>query len=180
MNFTLSRAQKLVIAGVVIVPLVLFTLYTWASLSYTYSSGDRAGYVQKFSKKGWLCKTWEGEMAVITTAATMQEKFYYTVRVDVVRVWRALTGASDNWRGAPAHAKIATVHTVGGSVFPGSPLAATMEELVYFTVRDDAVAARINDTLGKRVALTYKQHVGIPTSCFGDTEYFVSDVKVVE
>ena len=125
MNFTLSRAQKLIIAGVVIVPLILFSLYTWATLSYTYSSGDRAGYVQKFSRKGWLCKTWEGEMAVITTAATMQEKF-------------------------------------------------------YFTVKNDAVAARINDTLGKRVALTYKQHVGIPTSCFGDTEYFVKDVEVVE
>jgi hypothetical protein len=124
-NFTLSRTQKLIIAGVVILPLVLFTLYTWASLSYTYSSGDRAGYVQKFSKKGWLCKTWEGEMAVITTAATMQEKF-------------------------------------------------------YFTVKNDAVAARINDTLGKRVALSYRQHVGIPTSCFGETEYFVMDVKVVE
>ena len=125
MNFTLSRTQKLIIAGVVILPLILFTLYTWATLSYTYSSGDRAGYVQKFSRKGWLCKTWEGEMAVITTAATMQEKF-------------------------------------------------------YFTVKNDAVATRINDTLGKRVALTYKQHVGIPTSCFGDTEYFVTDVKVVE
>ena len=54
MNFTLSRAQKLIIAGVVIVPLILFSLYTWATLSYTYSSGDRAGYVQKFSRKGWL------------------------------------------------------------------------------------------------------------------------------
>ena len=125
MNFTLSRTQKLIIAGVVILPLILFALYTWATLSYTYSSGDRAGYVQKFSRKGWLCKTWEGELAVITTAATMQEKF-------------------------------------------------------YFTVKDDAVAARINDTLGKRVALTYNQHVGIPTSCFGETEYFVTDVKVVE
>jgi hypothetical protein len=47
-------------------------------------------------------------------------------------------------------------------------------------VKSDAVAARINDTLGKRVALSYQQHVGIPTSCFGDTEYFVTDVKVVE
>ncbi len=125
MTFTLSRTYKLIIAGVVIVPVVVFGLYTWAALTYTYSSGDRAGYVQKFSKKGWLCKTWEGEMAVITTAATMQEKF-------------------------------------------------------YFTVRSDSVAARINDSLGKRVALTYQQHVGIPSSCFGETEYFVTAVKVVE
>ena len=124
MTFTLSRKYKLIIAAIVIVPVVLFGLYTWAALTYTYSSGDRAGYVQKFSKKGWLCKTWEGEMAVITTAATMQEKF-------------------------------------------------------YFTVQSDSVAARINDTLGKRVALTYRQHVGIPSRCFGETEYFVTDVKVV-
>ena len=125
MTFTLSRTTKLIIAAVVIVPVVVFGLYTWAALTYTYSTGDRAGYVQKFSRKGWLCKTWEGEMAVITTAATMQEKF-------------------------------------------------------YFTVRSDSIAARINDTLGKRVALTYQQHVGIPSSCFGETEYFVMAVKVVE
>ena len=124
-RFTLSRTHKLIIAAVLIVPIVGFAAYTWAALSYTYSSGDRAGYVQKFSKKGWLCKTWEGEMAVITTAATLQEKF-------------------------------------------------------YFTVQSDAVAARINASLGKRVALTYKQHVGIPSTCFGETEYFVDDVKVVE
>jgi peptide/nickel transport system substrate-binding protein len=46
-----------------------------------------------------------------------------------VRVRRALELAIDNWHGAPALAKIATVHTVGGIVFPGSPLAATKEEL---------------------------------------------------
>jgi peptide/nickel transport system substrate-binding protein len=48
---------------------------------------------------------------------------------DDVRVRRALTLAIDQWKGAPALAKIATVHTVGGIVFPGSPLAATKEEL---------------------------------------------------
>jgi peptide/nickel transport system substrate-binding protein len=48
---------------------------------------------------------------------------------DDVRVRRALTLAVDQWHGAPALAKIANVHTVGGIVFPGSPLAATKEEL---------------------------------------------------
>jgi peptide/nickel transport system substrate-binding protein len=48
---------------------------------------------------------------------------------DDVRVRRALTLALDQWKGAPALSKIATVHTVGGIVFPGSPLAATKEEL---------------------------------------------------
>jgi hypothetical protein len=124
-NFTLSRAQKLIIAAVVIVPVLLFALYTWTALSWTYSAGERAGYVQKFSKKGWVCKTWEGELALVSIPGTMSEKF-------------------------------------------------------YFTVRDDAVAARVNQTMGKRVALRYEQHKGIPTSCFGETEYFVVDVKSVE
>jgi hypothetical protein len=124
-NFTLSRAQKLIIAAVVIVPVLLFALYTWVALSWSYSNGDRAGYVQKFSKKGWVCKTWEGELALVSIPGTMSEKF-------------------------------------------------------YFTVRDDAVAARVNQTMGKRVALQYEQHKGIPTSCFGETEYFVVDVKSVE
>ena len=125
MNFTLSRAQKLIIAAVLIVPVLLFALYTWSTLTWSYSSGERAGYVQKFSKKGWICKTWEGELAIVSIPGTMSEKF-------------------------------------------------------YFTVRDDAVAARVNQTMGKRVALVYHQHVGIPTSCFGETEYFVVDVKSVE
>jgi hypothetical protein len=57
---------------------------------------------------------------------------------------------------------------------PGS-----MPEKFLFSVRDEAVAARINATMGKRVALTYEQHIGIPTSCFGETEYFVTDTKEV-
>ena len=125
MNFTLSRAQKLIIAAVLIVPILLFALYTWSTLTWSYSSGERAGYVQKFSKKGWICKTWEGELAIVSIPGTMSEKF-------------------------------------------------------YFSVRDDAVATRVNQTMGKRVALVYHQHVGIPTSCFGETEYFVVDVKSVE
>ena len=125
MTFTLSRAQKLIIAAVVIVPVLLLALYTWTALSWSYSAGERAGYVQKFSKKGWVCKTWEGELALVSIPGTMSEKF-------------------------------------------------------YFTVRDDAVAARVNQTMGKRVALRYEQHKGIPTSCFGETEYFVVDVKSVE
>jgi hypothetical protein len=124
-NFALSRTHKLIIAAVLIVPLVAFGLYTWAALSWSYSKGERAGYVQKFSQKGWICKTWEGELAIVSIPGTMSEKF-------------------------------------------------------YFTVRDDSIAARVNRSLGKRVALAYTQHLGIPTSCFGDTEYFVADVKVVE
>jgi hypothetical protein len=124
-SFQLSRKAKLIIAAVIIVPIVVFALFTWSALTYTYSQGERAGYVQKFSKKGWICKTWEGELAMVSMPGTMSEKF-------------------------------------------------------YFTVRDEKVADSINQSLGKRVAITYQQHVGIPTSCFGETEYFVNAVKVVE
>jgi hypothetical protein len=101
-----------------------FALYVWGTLAYSYSSGERAGYVQKFSHKGWLCKTWEGELAMVN--------------------------------------------------LPGA-----MPEIFRFTVRDGAVAARLNQTMGQRVALHYEQHRGVPSSCFGDTEYFVTEVRPV-
>lgn len=110
------------LAALPLLLLVLFALYTWFVLSWAYSEGDRAGYIQKFSKKGWLCKTWEGELAMVTMPGTLTEKF-------------------------------------------------------YFTVRDDAVAEKLNRHLGKKVSLTYDEHIGIPSSCFGDTGYFVTDVK---
>ena len=107
------------------VPIVVFALYTWSALSWSYSKGERAGYVQKFSHKGWLCKTWEGELAMVNIPGALTEKF-------------------------------------------------------QFTVRDDKIADYINASLGKRVALSYEQHVGIPTTCFGETQYFVTAVRVVE
>jgi hypothetical protein len=55
-------------------------LWIWAALAFSYSSGDRAGYVQKFSKKGWLCKTWEGELALVSLPGAMPEMFAFTVR----------------------------------------------------------------------------------------------------
>ena len=111
--------------GLVLGVAALFTAYTWAVLTWSYSSGERAGYVQKLSKKGWLCKTWEGEMALISMPGTVAEKF-------------------------------------------------------HFTVRDDGVAERINATIGRRVRLNYEQHIGVPTSCFGDTQYFISGVAAVD
>jgi hypothetical protein len=123
-SFQLSKRAKWIIAGIVVVPILVFAIYTWSALTFTYSHGERAGYVQKFSKKGWICKTWEGELAMVSMPGTMSEKF-------------------------------------------------------LFTVRDNKIADYINNSLGKRVALSYQQHVGIPTSCFGETEYFVTAVKVV-
>jgi hypothetical protein len=99
--------------------------FTWVTLHFSYSDGERAGYVQKLSRKGWLCKTWEGEMAMVSMPGTVSEKF-------------------------------------------------------YFTVPDPAVAAKLNASVGKRMALHYEQHKWIPSSCFGETEYFVNDVRVTE
>lgn len=110
---------------VVLIAVLGFGGWTWFALTYNYSDGERAGYVQKFSRKGWLCKTWEGEQALVN--------------------------------------------------LPGA-----MPEIFYFSVRDDAVAKRIQESVGKRVALSYEQHIGIPTTCFGDTEYFVVGIRVVE
>jgi len=118
-----SRWPLLLLALVVVVAAGC-ALYVWATLAYSYSSGERAGYVQKFSHKGWLCKTWEGELAMVN--------------------------------------------------LPGA-----MPEIFRFTVRDGAVAARLNQTMGQRVALHYEQHRGVPSSCFGDTEYFVTEVRPV-
>jgi len=68
----------------VIVPLALAALYFFVALKWNYSSGERAGWVQKFSKKGWLCKTWEGEMAMVTMPGSSSEKFMFTVWDDKV------------------------------------------------------------------------------------------------
>ena len=116
-----------VLVGLVVIIVAVLAGFTWVTLHWSYSEGERAGYVQKLSKKGFVCKTWEGEMAMVTMPGTVAEKF-------------------------------------------------------QFTVPTDAVAAKLNASgfVGKRVALHYQQHKWIPTSCFGDTEYFVTDVRVVE
>ena len=113
------------IVGILLALLVGFTLYIWMTLNWSFSKGERTGYIQKLSKSGWVCKTWEGEMAMVTMPGAIPEKF-------------------------------------------------------LFSVRDDKVAERINRFAGKRVALVYEQHKGIPTTCFGETEYFVVDIKTIE
>jgi hypothetical protein len=101
-----------------------FAAYVWSTLHISYSEGERAGFIQKFSRKGWVCKTWEGELAMVN--------------------------------------------------LPG-----TMPELFKFSVRDPAVAARLNQTIGQRVRLHYEQHKGVPSDCFGETEYFVTQIDPV-
>ena len=65
--------------GIVAAAGLLLTLYVWVMLRWSYSSGERAGWVQKLSKKGYLCKTWEGEMAMVSLPGSVPEKFLFTV-----------------------------------------------------------------------------------------------------
>jgi hypothetical protein len=64
----------------VLVAMLMLAAYFWAALGWSYSSGERAGWVQKFSHKGWLCKTWEGELALVSLPGATPEKFFFTVR----------------------------------------------------------------------------------------------------
>lgn len=75
-----------IIFGLIVLPLGLLALYTWGSLSWVYSDGERIGYVQKLAHKGWICKTWEGELVLVTVPGTQAEKFYFTVRNPAVIV----------------------------------------------------------------------------------------------
>jgi NADH:ubiquinone oxidoreductase subunit D len=55
----------------------------------------------------------------------------------------------------------------------------TTPQMWDFSVRDDSIAQIITRAMGQRLSLTYDQHGGVPTSCFGDTEYFVTGVRVL-
>ncbi len=116
---------KLILALVVLIPVLSFILYTVSALNWSYSEGTRAGYLQKFSRKGWLCKTWEGELALTTVPGV-----------------------------APT--------------------------LWTFTVRSDAAARQINIAAGRRVVVFYREHRGIPSRCFGETNYFVDSIRIVK
>lgn len=117
--------KLLTLLAVLILPTGLFAAWSWMTLNYAYSTGERAGYAQKLSEKGWLCKTWEGELAMAN--------------------------------------------------LPG-----VMPEIFKFSVRNDSIAHLLERNLGKKVSISYQQHRGIPTSCFGETEYYITNVRIVE
>jgi hypothetical protein len=59
---------------------LLGVLWTWFSLSWAYSEGERAGVLQKFSKKGWLCKTYEGELALYIVGGVAPQIWHFSTR----------------------------------------------------------------------------------------------------
>jgi hypothetical protein len=113
------------LVGILAAAALLLAGYVWIMLSWSYSSGERAGWVQKLSRKGYICKTWEGEMVMVSMPGAIPEKF-------------------------------------------------------LFTAWDETIAEEINQVMGKRVSLYYEEHIGLPTTCFGDTGHFVKRVKVLE
>jgi len=117
-----KRRAIISLAGLLAAVAVAFALYVIVALNWSYSTGERAGFLQKISDTGWICKTWEGELSLVALPGAAPEKF-------------------------------------------------------LFTIRDAEVAKQVNAAVGKRVALTYAQHKGLPTTCFGDTDYFVVGVK---
>ena len=120
---TTSKRVLLYFIGLLAAALLLFAAYTWVMLHISYSDGERAGYLQKFSTRGWVCKTWEGEILLTSMPGAIPEKF-------------------------------------------------------EFSVRDEAVARQLTAATGKRVVLSYDQHKGVPSQCFGETEYYITKVQV--
>ncbi len=102
--------------------LLLGAGYTYSSLHFAFSEGERIGIIQKISRRGWVCKTNEGELAMT------------------------------NVIGQPA-------------------------QMFNFTIPDPAVSAQVDALAGAKVALKYEEHKGIPSSCFGDTPYYVVGVR---
>ena len=117
------RKTLLILVGLILLVVMIFSAYIWVALSWSYSTGERAGLMQKISRKGWLCKTWEGELLLTSMPGAIPEKF-------------------------------------------------------EFSVRDEVLANQLIEHTGQKLILTYAQHKGIPTSCFGDTEYFVEKMAV--
>ncbi len=75
---------KLTLLALIGAPALVFAIWTAIGLNFVYSTGERAGFVQKISEKGWLCKTWEGEMAISTIPGSMPQLFTFTVPDDSV------------------------------------------------------------------------------------------------
>lgn len=123
-SFVRRHRWKIILVGFLAAVAGVAALWTLVTLTFSYSDGDRIGYVQKFSHKGWVCRTWEGELAM-------------------------------------------------------TPVPGSAPEIFTFTARDKSVVKRIQEAEGKKVALHYKEKRGVPSSCFGDTKYFISDIRVL-
>src|SRR6478752_10207464 len=79
----------------ILIPAVVIALWIWVALGYTYSNGERAGYLQKISKRGWLCKTWEGEIQLTSIPGSTPQIFTFTTRSDsIANILTTMAGQS--------------------------------------------------------------------------------------
>ncbi len=69
-----------IVVVVLVLVVLLAGLWTWFSLSWAYSEGERAGVLQKFSRKGWLCKTYEGELAQYVVGGVAPQIWFFSTR----------------------------------------------------------------------------------------------------
>ncbi len=83
-SFKRRHWGKLTLLTLIGVPGLVLTLWSYGALLYTYSSGNRVGYVQKLSNKGWLCKTWEGELQMSNIPGSAPILFDFSVRNDSI------------------------------------------------------------------------------------------------
>ena len=82
-NYDSPRPRRWLLRLGIGVPLVLIlggAAWTWATLNWAYSEGERAGILQKFSHKGWICKTYEGELALYIVGGVAPEIWYFSTR----------------------------------------------------------------------------------------------------
>lgn len=77
------RGARLVLVLAALVVMIV-TGWTWLTLSWSYSVGERAGVLQKFSRKGWICKTYEGEVAQYVVSGVAPQIWYFSVRDEAV------------------------------------------------------------------------------------------------
>lgn len=81
-GFVRRHWGKLAVASLLLVPAALLAAWTAIALNVTYSEGQRVGYAQKLSEKGWVCPTWEGELTITAIPGATPEKFFFSVRSD--------------------------------------------------------------------------------------------------
>ena len=83
-GFARRHWGKLTLFTLLGIPALALVIWSYAALSFSYSSGSRVGYVQKISRKGWICKTWEGELQVSSIPGSAPVLFPFTVRSDSI------------------------------------------------------------------------------------------------
>lgn len=78
------RRFGLIVLILLLIVIAAAAFWTWLTLTWSYSEGERAGVLQKFSKKGWLCKTYEGELALYVVSGVAPQIWYFSTRDEAV------------------------------------------------------------------------------------------------